>query len=389
MLYSSKLKFQILHLGLILFCLPMAFPSLETTFIVIQFGLVFPLYLFLSSYATSAYALFLMCVYVLLLVLVPMGMPGSIIGWMTMLCAGYFFGVSIIKEKLVTLGSIKPFFYLTLFSCLWIILQNYRNGFSQEQLSDYFQVSSINTVPLLMVCSVNLYCAIYYYTGCIAKNRDDTVNNKYKLLYALLFVAILTTVVFGFRSGSLLFVLVPLILWESSRFRGKIIRNIVLLLFVGFGSTDINNLYDLVANFLIPGRSEIVTLVGDLSEDTLRYDRIGEFWSVAGLSKLDFDVWSSHFSVSAMSDFTASLFPLSLLFFIPALSMLKLVRYLNSAARLPALIIMISTLSSLLISILQPDFYSMFTFFTISSMVFFGEREKVFRQPLVLSTLSN
>tara|TARA_B110000046_G_C13005092_1_gene404030 strand:- start:848 stop:1804 length:957 start_codon:yes stop_codon:yes gene_type:complete len=318
-----------------------------------------------------------------------MGMPGSIIGWMTMLCAGYFFGVSLIKEKSVTLGNIKPFFYLTLFSCLWVILQNHRNGFSQEQLSDYFQASSINTVPLLMVCSVNLYCAIYYYIGCIVQNRDDTVINKYKLLYALLFVAILTTVLFNFRSGSLLFVLVPLIVWESLRFRSKIIRNIVLFLFVGLGFLSINNLYNLVANFFLPGRSEIVSLVGDLSEDTLRYDRIGEFWSVAGLSKLDFDVWSSHFSVSAMSDFTASLFPLSLLFFIPALSMLKLFGYLNSAARLPALIIMVSTLSSLLISILQPDFYSMFTFFTISSMVFFGERKKVFRKPLVLSTLSN
>ena len=124
-----------------------------------------------------------------------------------------------------------------------------------------------------------------------------------------------------------------------------------------------NYYYNLVANFFLPGRSEIVSLVGDLSEDSLRYDRIIEFWSVAGLSKLDFDVWSSHFSVSAMSDFTASLFPLSLLFFIPALSMLKLVGYLNSTARLPALIIIVSTLSSLLISIFQPDFYSMFTFF--------------------------
>jgi hypothetical protein len=389
MVYSSKLKFQILHLGLILFCLPMAFPSLEITFIVIQFGLVFPLYLFLSLFTTSAYALWLMCVYVLLLVLVPMGMPGSIIGWMTMLCAGYFFGVSLIKEKLVTLGDIKPFFYLTIFACLWVILQNHRNDFSQELLSDYFQASSINTVPLLMVCSFNLYCAIYYYTGCIARNRDDTVINKYTLLYALLFVAILATVMFSFRSGSLLFVVALLILWESLRIRSKVIRNIVLFLFVGLGFLNINNLYNLVANFFLPGRSEIVSLVGDLSEDTLRYERIGEFWSVAGLSKLDFDIWSSHFSVSAMSDFTASLFPLSLLFFIPALSMLKLVGYLNSAARLPALIIMVSTLSSLLISILQPDFFSMFTFFTICSMVFLGERKKVFRKPLVLPTLNN
>tara|TARA_B100000787_G_scaffold170303_1_gene165991 strand:- start:6263 stop:7342 length:1080 start_codon:yes stop_codon:yes gene_type:complete len=355
----------------------MAFPSFETTFIVIQFGLVFPLYLFLSLYATSAYALFLMCVYVLLLVLVPMGMPGSIIGWMTMLCAGYFFGVSLIKENSVTLGNIKPFFYLTIFSCLWVILGNYRNGFSQELLSDYFQASSINTVPLLMVCSFNLYCGIYYYTGCIAQNRDDTVINKYKLLFALLFVAILTTVLFGFRSGALLFVLLPLVVWESLKFRRKIIRNIVLFLFAGFGFFSLNNLYNLLVNFFLPGRSEIVSLVGDLSEDTLRYDRIGEFWSVASLSKLDFDVWSSHFSVSAMSDFIAGLFPLSLLFFIPALSMLKLVRYMNSAARLPALIILVSTSSSLLISVLQPDFYSMFTFFAISSMVFFGEKRRV------------
>lgn len=376
MLYKSKLKFQILHLGLILFCLPLAFPSLESTFIVMQFALVFPLYLFSSLHPMTGYSLWLMCVYVLLLVLVPLGLPGSIIGWMTMLCAGYFFGVSVIKDSSVTLRNMKPFFYLTILSCLWVILENYRNEFSQELLSHYFQVSSINTVPILMVCSVNLYCAIYYYTGYICRNRDDTLIHRYKLLYALLFFAILTTVVFGFRSGSLLFLLLPLAVWESLRLRGKIIRNIILVFCAAFGVFSINNLYSLLLTFFLPGRSYVNSLVGDLSKDTLRYDRIGEFWSVASLSKIDFHVWSSHFSVSAMSDFTASLFPLSLLFFIPALSMLKLVGHLNSATRLPALIIMVSAFSSLLISILQPDFYSMFTFFAISSMVFFGEKRR-------------
>lgn len=377
MLHRSKLKIQILHLGLIFFCLPMAFPSLEIVFIVIQFGVVFPLYLFLSLHITSTYAFWLMSMYVLLLALLPMGMPGSIIGWMTMLCAGYFFGVSLIKDQFVTLGSIKPFFYLTILSCLWILLQNYRNGFSQELLSDYFQASSINTVPLLMVCSANLYCAIHYYRTLFVPTRGVSIIYTSKLIYALLFVAIFTTIVFGFRSGSLLFGLAALVVFESFRIRGRIKKNIVLLLFVGLGFLNINNLFDLVAGFLLPGRSEIVSLVGDLSEDRLRYDRISEFWSVAGLNKLGLDDWASHFSVSGMSDFTASLFPLSILFFVPALSMLKLVRYFKTADRLPALIIMFSAISSLLISVLQPDFYSMFTFFSICAMVSIGERRKV------------
>lgn len=376
MLNSSTLKFQVLHLALILFCLPIVFPSIELSFIIIQFGFLFPLYIALCSIATSAYALFLMCMYLFLLLMVPFGMPGSIIGWMAMLCAGYFFGVSLIKEHLITLKSLKVFFYLTILSCLWIVLQNYRNGFNQAQLSDYFQTSSINTVPLLAVCSVNLYCGIYYYTGYIARNRDEMIVNKYKLLFSLFIVAILTVLSFGFRSGSLLFILLPLVLWHNIRFYGKFIRYIFYIIILGFGFLVAEYIYELMIKFFLPGRDSVVSLAGDLAEDTLRVDRIKEFWSISSQSKLKFDVWSSYFSVSAMSDFTASLFPISLLFFIPAFSLLKLIRYFNSSKCLPAIIIILSAFSSLLISILQPDFYSMFTFFAITTIVFIGEKRR-------------
>jgi hypothetical protein len=108
----------------------------------------------------------------------------------------------------------------------------------------------------------------------------------------------------------------------------------------------------------------------------VRYDRLVNFWEIAGFSKINFASWSQHFSYSGMSDLVAGLFPISLVFFVPVISLPKLLGCLNSSRRLPAMIVLVSLFSSFLISMLQPDFYSMFTFFAIISLVYFGERSK-------------
>jgi hypothetical protein len=80
------------------------------------------------------------------------------------------------------------------------------------------------------------------------------------------------------------------------------------------------------------------------------------------------------FSFSGMSDFVAALFPISLIFFIPCIVYFRLFRKFSSKNWLSIVIVLVCALSSFIVSLMQPDFYSLFTFFAITSIVYFGEK---------------
>ncbi|MDB2615889.1 hypothetical protein N9Z13_03135 [Luminiphilus sp.] len=378
MIRLSGIRNQILTLALIMFCLPLAFPERELAFLQLQFSVIMPLFLFLSLLSTTRYGIGLMYIYVCLIGLMPLGLPGSITGWMSMVCAGYFFGEYAIKDPALISSKLKPFLLLTILLSVWLCFKHYISPFTQAELSDYFQASSINTVPLLAVCTANLYCGFHYYVKCICvKSPDSYVDTDFPWIYGVIFAAILSTAIFGFRSGMLIFVTAAIIVWQACIHCHKVIGNVVMPTIFGLIILTVGDyFYDTLVEYVVPGRTELSVVVYELSKSSLRFDRMVNFWSVAALTKSNFDIWSQFLSFSALSDFTASLFPISLFFFIPALSLFKLIKYLRTPQRLHAITVMISASSSLIISLLQPDFYSVFTFFAISSLVYFGEKSR-------------
>jgi hypothetical protein len=296
-----------------------------------------------------------------------------------MVCVGYLVGASAAKDNWRFLLAVKPFFLTAVTLALWVCYLNYQNPFSQAALSDYFQASSINTLPILLVSSANLYCAMYFYLFFCAKNTNNSQLKLGRWLPVVLCaVAMLTVYVFEFRSGlgiMLLSILVALATFGSRNgfikysvvFCGALI---IILLYI-------DDIYGFLIRMLVPGRSDLLLIFEEVSEDAGRVLRLVRFWEHAGFSKTNFPTWSEYFSFSGMSDIVAALFPISVLFFVPAMSLLKLFRLSSSLGRLPQLIILTSILSSFIISLFQPDFFSMFTFFAIISLVYHGEKIKV------------
>ena len=82
----NKITSYTFMLAMFLFSLPLAFPNNEASIISIQFSFVFPLFLLLSFFKTDLFGIFLISIFFILIILLPLGMPGSFIGWMAMVC---------------------------------------------------------------------------------------------------------------------------------------------------------------------------------------------------------------------------------------------------------------------------------------------------------------
>ena len=129
-------------------------------------------------------------------------MPGSVVGWISMMILGFFFGEKFYKNSPDALRALQPFFLISIALGFWILYQNYQNNFSYELLSDYFEVSSINTVPILLVCSCNLFCALYFYTIYLNQETPLTnIRNIKRNLFLLFLVSSTSVIIFEFRSG--------------------------------------------------------------------------------------------------------------------------------------------------------------------------------------------
>ena len=191
-------------------------------------------------------------------------------------------------------------------------------------------------------------------------------------------VSTLLVILFEFRSGVGIFILLALVLWKSlgSSYFHILLKTIILIsvttIILYFGRL----IYEFMAILLVPGRSDILLVFDELLRGSLRFERMINFWNISAFSKLELNIWSSNLSVSGMSDMVSGLFPISLLFFIPCLSCLKITKYILLKNRIPLLIILISAASSFMMSLLQPDFFSMFSFFAIMSLIYFGEKNK-------------
>ncbi len=360
-----------LYLILLLFAFPFVLPQQEFLFIFIQFSFLIPIYLLISTYQNSVFGLFLTFLYFILLFWNVFGLPGSISAWMSMTCMGYHFGrkFSLNPEK------IKSVFYnfskiLVVFT-LWVIYKNYLNPFDHSDLSDYFQKSSINTVPLLVVSMSNILCAIYYFQFLNDANPKD--YKKKSLMLLILALAVTVVIIFDFRSGSLIFLSLFFILADFLGLKSRIYLFVPVFGFLLI--SDILNSFFI--SFVTQGTDDLENVGSELVAGALRYDRILEFWRIAAFNKMSFGSWSKHFSVSALSDFVAALFPVSLIFLIiPFVSVYKLLKRIKASNLFYLLIILTSWLSSLVMTVMQPDFFSMLSFFFISAILYYNKQKQ-------------
>jgi len=382
MIKISKLGSIVFRLFLFLFCIPLVFPQYELFFIVLQFSVLVPIYLVLSfpSANLGGKARIILCLF--LIVLLVLGLPGSIVGWASMATFGYLLGSRRDYEYIKVFHELKFFIWCTVIFSIWVLYLNSKTAFDFDLLSDYFEKSSINTIPILMVCTCNLISAIFFYEYYRSEKQTLKFNKDLALIIGLLITSAVTVWIFEFRSGLGLFILICFFIFGVLDFKTSLFLFVVLLIllvvFIDFNA--------LLIKFLTPGRSDLASVTEEVSDGSLRYERVIEFWNSAAFSKLNFQAWSKMFSFSGMSDFVAALFPVSLLFFIPCIVYVRLLRKFTTKNWLPITIVLVSALSSLIVSIMQPDFYSLFTFFAITSIVYYGEKRKMVTHPKIVTS---
>ena len=230
MINISNFTTFLLGIILLLFVFPLALPNIEYTFLQIQFLFLIPIFIFLNLFITKILGTLLVFLYLLIIFLVPFDMPGSVVGWISMMILGFF--EKKFKNSPDALRALQPFFLISIALGFLILYQNYQNNFSYELLSDYFEVSSINTVPILLVCSCNLFCALYFYTIYLNQETPLTnIRNIKRNLFLLFLVS--SVIIFEFRSGIGIFALWSLVLWNSFEKRYPFIKYFIfILLFV-------------------------------------------------------------------------------------------------------------------------------------------------------------
>jgi len=384
MIKISTLSTFVFHLFLFLFCIPLILPQFELFFITLQFSILAPIYLFLSFPSANLQGQSRIVLCFLLIILLLLGLPGSIVGWVSMATFGFLFGAKKKYEYSKVFKGLKTFIWCCILFSIWVLYLNSKVAFDFDLLSDYFEKSSINTIPILMVCTCNFICAIFFYEHYRKGSQKVKFNKDLALIIGLLITSSVTVWIFEFRSGLGLFVLISFfvlgVLDYKTSFFLFIIALFLVIVFIDFNA--------LLIEFLTPGRSDLASVTEEVSDGSLRYERVLEFWRAAAFSKLNFASWSKMFSFSGMSDFVAALFPISLLFFIPCIVYLRLFRKFTYKNWLPISIVLVCALSSFIISLMQPDFYSLFTFFAITSVVYFGEKSKhnTISKSLIVST---
>jgi hypothetical protein len=305
------------------------------------------------------------------------GLPGSISAWMSMTCMGYIIGRKFSENP----EKIKSVFYnfskiLVVFT-VWVIYKNYLNPFDHSDLSDYFQKSSINTVPLLVVSMSNILSAVYYFQFLNDANPKD--YKKKNLVLIILALAVTVVILFDFRSGSLIFLSLFFIVADLLGLKSRIY---LFVLVFGFFLAS-NFLNSFFISFVSQGTDDLENVASELAVGALRYDRILEFWRIAAFNKMSFGSWSKHFSVSALSDFVAALFPISLIFLIiPFVGIYKLLKRIKASSLFYLLIILTSWLCSLVMTVMQPDFFSMLSFFSISAILYYNNQKQSAKEVL-------
>lgn len=289
------------------------------------------------------------------IILIPFGMPGTLIGWIGSLLLGllagrYWFGnISYSRyNSLFYSLLLVPFFGLNIFYILA------SGGISYEDQSNYFQAASINYANSLFLGAATLVVVCS-----IAKNKllaeQDRRSWSVLLVYFLLCVSLFFTVAMDYRTGVI--GSLGLIAYMLSRLPGY--KSIVFVVFLIFLLLIYSN--EIVA-FLVPGRDEIGAVVTELTDVDNRVQRALDFASLVIFDKTGFGGWSMQFSVSALSDLAAVLFPFSIFLFAYLLLYFKSLLFLIlRTVRIDLkLSLFFLYASGTFVSLMQPDFFNLF-----------------------------
>lgn len=293
------------------------------------------------------------------IVLIPMGMPGTLIGWIGSLLLGllagryWFRNISSSRyNSLFYSLMLVPFFGLNI---LYILASG---GISFEDQSNYFQSASINYANSLFLGAATLaaVCSIAK-SNLLAKQdrRNWSVLSVHFFTYLLFCFSLFYTVAMDYRTGVI--GSLGLLAYMLSRLPGykSIILVILLIVLLLIYSNEI-------VAFLVPGRDEIGAVMTELTDVDNRLQRAIDFAYLVIIDKSGFDGWSMQFSVSALSDLAAVLFPFSIFLFAYLLLYFRnlLFLILRTVRIDQKLSLFFLYASGTFVSLMQPDFFNLF-----------------------------
>lgn len=309
----------------------------------------------------SAIEKFLAIVSFLFVVMLPFGFPGTLLGWGGSLLVGLQCGRIWLSQFLN--GRIDLLFWTLATAplfCAKIFFDLATEGISHELLSNFFQAASINYANSVLLGSASLVATCMILQDMSISKHAGTIKKAKlvrKIALSLMPISLLFVLAMDYRSGVIgIFGLLIFCFSQFSKFSRYSLFALAAISLVFF--------YDYIIYFLVPGREGVGELFTELVDDDNRFYKAINFAARVLVDKKDFAAWVDYFSVSALSDFLAVTFPLSVVVIIYFFMYFKSVFKLG-ISRMPweqraSLLLILG--SGLAVSLLQPDFFNMFVF---------------------------
>lgn len=307
----------------------------------------------------SAVEKLLAVVSLLFVALLPFGFPGTLLGWGGSLLIGLQCGRLWLSEVLN--GRVGILFWALAAApvfCTKILVDLATVGISHEMQSNFFQAASINYANAVLLGSACLAATCMIVQDISISKRLGSVNRVRfvrKMALFLMPISLILVLAMDYRSGIL--GVVGLILFYASRFSKWISYSLITL-----AAMSLVFAYGYIIEFLVPGRDRLEEVVTELLGEDNRVSRGISFAGRVLIDKVDFTSWLEYFSVSALSDFLAVTFPLSIGIFLYFANYFKSIfKVALSPMRLDQRASLLLILASgLALSLLQPDFFNMF-----------------------------
>lgn len=297
-------------------------------------------------------------------------------GFLTSAIIGLFFGRYIVD----TIGKNRSFSFMLLcattllyiLGSFYLIYSNFKNGFSIEQIAQYFVVASINYVSLTVAafCSIFLIWAAYLEFSANVSRRQIKIL---RVLTVLLTLSVLSLAIL-FSTRTIIFVFIPLIIYifQPKRPFKALFFFILLLVAAYFIFPAFSNL---VLDLVVPGRESIL----DLYQSELKgQERSESAWMIVekAIPYMSFCTsCSEYLSFSALANLIALTFPFSLFYvFQLIIFILKHIEvFLLQAGhkKILFLVVILSFINTMIAVVFQADFLSLVALFFV---VGFGNR---------------
>lgn len=383
----SVVRNKCLFAIIFLFCAPVILKAHENAVLAVQFGFFAPIFFALLLLHRRLAALIHVTTFGFICGLLTLGLPGSFVGWYVSVICGIELGRFYRKNPSVCETWFRRFTLTAMSVCGFVCIQNLMSPLSHAQLSDYFSASSINTVAILAACSANVYLTMASCSTLRHSQSNEPPSERKFVTLTVIGVTSWTILEFGFRSGFI--TLAAFVWWLLHYFRtkfGAVFAGFTVIIAAGVLATVMDELLQLLVQMFVPGRSELSMIWQELSGNSLRTQRALDFWRLAAFDKSNLSQWSENLSFSALSDFMAGFFPVAILLLYPARSWLFNFVHLKNRNAYKIITGYLAGASSLVICLLQPDFYSLFTFFSVVSIFHWtrktGGRSRLGQSPL-------